>query len=242
MIISYSRHFIFIHIHKTGGDSIATALRPALDSADFVLRNDWQAWLQDVRSGGRSSELASLRKHSPAKDVAKVVPAELWQKSFKFAFVRHPVARAVSLYRYAAWKAEERTKVIPRNAWYLVGPGRRTDPRRWPSVRAYAEAPVFSDFIRHPLLDRDLSMSPQWLSLSDAHGKPLVDFVGRFERLQEDFHAVQDRIGVDRSTLGRHNASRHVEIVEVSSDDREYLARRFEVDYAHLGYDPLTDS
>lgn len=242
MIISYRRRFIFIHLHKTGGDSISTALASSLDNSDFVLQNDWQAWVQRLRFGGRHTDLAVLRKHSPALAVAHAVPPNIWEDSFKFSFVRHPIARTVSLYRYAARKSAERARTIPRNAWYLTRPGRLTDPRRWPSVRALIDAPDFSEFIRHPLLDRDLSMSSQWSLLSDESGHLLVDFVGRFERLESDFHTVQERIGLPKTRLGRFNMSQATDQLEISADDRAYLARRFESDFTHFGYDPSTDS
>jgi hypothetical protein len=37
MIISHSRKFIFIHIHKTAGESISEALRPYLSGRDLLL-------------------------------------------------------------------------------------------------------------------------------------------------------------------------------------------------------------
>lgn len=238
MIISYSRRFIFVHIHKTGGDSVATALRPVLNASDVVLKNDWHDWLTKFGPSRGRPELTQLRKHSPASAIASVVPQEMWDDSFKFAFVRHPVARTVSLYKYAARKADERRKLLPRNVWYLTPPGRSGDPLGWHSVRAYLETSSFSEFIRHPLLDQDLAMSPQWLSLCDRTGDMLVDFVGRFEALQEDFEHVLDRIDVPRSVLGWHNASQSQAEIIVSRDDRDYLAKRFEGDFVHFGYDP----
>lgn len=244
MIISYSRKFIFIHIHKTGGDSIAAILRPALVGSDFVLNNDWQTWLQSVRSPKSHSELGMLGKHSPGFAIERAVSQEMWDDSFKFAFVRHPIGRAISLYKYAVRKVEERRKLLPRNAWYLTPPGRSGDPLNWPSVRAVLETESFSDFIRHPLLDKELAMFPQWYSVSDGNGCTLVDFVGRFEQLQEDFHKVQDRIGLPRATLVWRNASRNMRPkgLSVSDDDRAYLSAKFEEDFKHFGYDPSSDS
>jgi len=242
MIISHSRRFIFVHIHKTGGDSVATALRPVLNASDVVLTNDWHDWLTKFGPSRDRPELTQLRKHSPARAIAAVVPPEMWDGSFKFAFVRHPVARTVSLYKYAARKAEERRRLLPRNIWYLTPPGRSGDPLRWHSVRAYLETSTFSEFIRHPLLDQDLAMSPQWLSLSAGTGDMLVDFVGRFESLQQDFDHILERIDVARLTLGWQNASRGRGETVVSSEDRAYLAQRFEDDFVHFGYDPSQDS
>lgn len=242
MIISYSRRFIFVHIHKTGGDSISTALSPVLSREDVVLKNDWHDWLQSRRSEREHPEISRLRKHSPAAAIARAVPTELWADSFTFAFVRHPVGRTVSLYKYAARKAAERRKVLPRNMWYLTPPGRSGDPLRWQSVRAYWDAPSFSEFIRHPLLDHDVAMRPQWDSVRDGSDRVIVDFVGRFEQLQDDFHQVQDRLGVPRTLLGWHNASRDPGGIMISDDDRGYLAERFKDDFLHFGYDASRDS
>jgi len=244
VIISYSRKLVFVHIHKTGGDSITAALLPMLFRSDIVLKNDLQAWLQKLRLGRSHPELAALRKHSPAVAIAQVVPAEFWASSFKFAFTRHPIGRTVSLYKFALRKARERRRFVPRNAWYLSPPGRRTDPLHWHSVEAFLDTESFSDFIRHPLLQNDLTMRPQWHSVSDGTGRMLVDFVGRFERLQEDFHEVQDHLGLPRTTLEWRNSSRDViaATIKITTEDREYLADRFRVDFDHFGYDPSIDS
>ena len=241
MIISYSRQFIFVHIHKTGGDSVAAALAPRLGREDLMLKNDWHDWL-GARTARRSHpELSGLRKHSPASAIAGAVRPGVWDASFTFAFVRHPVGRTVSLYKYAARKAEERQRLLPRNAWYLTPAGRPGDPLHWQSVRAFLDAPTFSEFIRHPLLDHDLAMRPQWYSLSDGNGRLIVDFIGRFENLQEDFHRIQDRVGLPRSPLGWHNVSRDPGRTAVTDDDRRFLSERFNEDFSRLGYDSAQD-
>jgi hypothetical protein len=244
MIISYQSNFIFVHLHKTGGDSIAAALAPQLGREDFILTNDFKDWAQRIRSGSRTAALQSLRKHSTAMDIQRVVPAIQWAESFKFGFVRHPVGRAVSLYKYAARKEEERRRLLIRNAWYLTPPGRRTDPRKWRSVRAYVETSSFSEFIRHPALKDDRTMQPQADSLCDSGGLLLVDFVGKFEHLQEDFSTVQERLRLPRHSLGWHNASNPTvaSALKVTEDDRAFLAERFKPDFDQFDYDPNTDA
>jgi len=244
MIISYKRKFIFVHLHKTGGDSIATALAPYLGREDFILRSDLKDWVQRIRTGPRHEELHSLRKHSTAQDIQRIVPPAVWGESFKFAFVRHPIGRTVSLYKYAARKEEERRRVLPRNIWYLTPPGRRTDPLAWRSVRAYVETTSFSEFIRHPYLADDLTMRPQCESLCGPDGQLLVDFVGKFEHLQNDFSAIQKRVGIPRKSLGWHNASnpKAASGLQVDEEDRAHLAERFKADFARFDYDPESDS
>ena len=244
MIISYSTKSIFVHLHKTGGDSIATALVPDLGAEDFILTNDVKDWWQRVRTGSRHDELRSLRKHSSAEQIRQIVSPAVWRDSFKFAFVRHPIGRAVSLYKYAARKEEERRRILVRNLWYLTPPGKKTDPLAWRSVRAFVETETFSEFIRHPLLGDDLTMRPQCDSLCGPDGEILVDFVGRFERLQEDFSTIQERLGIASRGLGWHNASnpKSASGLIVTDEDRAFLADRFRADFDRFQYDPKSDS
>lgn len=237
MIISHRHRFIFIHLHKTAGDAISEALSSELTREDFVLRTDIQAWWQ-WRTQRPDPRLRPLKKHSPASMIRECVSTEVWEGYFKFGFVRHPVDRVVSLYQYAEKKVTERRRLLPRNAWYLTPPGRRADPLRWASSRAYLDSDSFSEFIRHPLLELDLAMQPQTRSLCDDNGDLLVDFVGTFEHLDADFRQVQERIGLAATPLARRNVSRRPESRSdpLSSDDRAYLVERFRSDFFRFGY------
>lgn len=241
MIVSSSRNFIFVHIHKTGGNSVTEALRPSLTRSDWVLDHDLGDWARKWGRARHRVELATLRKHSPAATIAAVLPPEVWDGSFKFAFVRHPIARTLSLYNYAVGKLEERRRFLPRNAWYLTPPGKGSDPLQWRSVQAVLDAGSFSGFIRHPLLEPDASMSSQWSLLTDESGKLIIDFIGRFEHLEADFNRVQDRLGLPRSALGWRNASPKTahSRVSISDEDREFLTQRFRADFDMFAYDPL---
>ncbi len=44
----------------------------------------------------------------------------------------------------------------------------------------------------------DASKEPQWLSLVDMKGNYLVDFIGRYENLENDFNEVLDKIGIKK--------------------------------------------
>ncbi len=68
-MISHEHRAIFIHIQKTGGDSVSLAL------------------------GGTRRE---PRKHWSAADLKAETDAKIWADYFKFCFVRNPWARLVS--------------------------------------------------------------------------------------------------------------------------------------------------
>jgi len=78
MIVSRSRSFVFAHIPKTGGTSIAAALAPFADGQAAAHGDTTHETLPDF-----------LARH-PAME-----------GHFKFAFVRNPWARAVSFYFHA---------------------------------------------------------------------------------------------------------------------------------------------
>jgi hypothetical protein len=78
MIVSRSRNFVFAHIPKTGGISVAAALAPYADGQSAAHGDTTHETLPDF-----------LARH-PAME-----------GHFKFAFVRNPWARAVSFYFHA---------------------------------------------------------------------------------------------------------------------------------------------
>lgn len=121
---------------------------------------------------------------------------ERFEKYFKFAFVRNPWSRLVSEYRY----------------------------------RSYGQRYSFSEFVRDGLPEPDdytdahRHIVPQVSYLYDESGKQLVDFVGRFERLQADFDKICERIGFEESVLPRRNVSGGQERAQ-SSGVRGYVRR-----------------
>ncbi len=97
----------------------------------------------------------------------KYIPREMFDSYFRFSFVRNPWARMVSFYRHT-----------------------QCDQRY-----------TFHDFVLKHLPEfllprREWFFRPQWDYLHDGEGRLLVDFVGRFERLQEDFDVVCERLGI----------------------------------------------
>ena len=97
---------------------------------------------------------------------------------FKFSFVRNPFTRILSEYRYRNYFSHHSFRDFVFNK--LPEPGR-------------------DDKYRHVM--------PQYDMLYDSDGRLLVDFVGRFESLQQDFDRVCERLGISDSTLPHVNKS-----------------------------------
>ena len=133
-----SHNFVFIHIPKTGGTSIRSAL------------NMWD----------RSN-------HITARDMQRMFPETCGK--FTFAFVRNPWDRLVSFGHSLKVKVD----------W--------DQPNRF----------------------ERLNLNPQVDFVLDEAGEVMVDFIGRFENLVEDFATVCDKIGVPTPPLPHLNCSAH---------------------------------
>ena len=185
-------------------------------------------------------ELRALSKHSSALAIKDHVSADTWNDSYKFAFVRHPVDRTISLYRYCARMMDVRTgKKFPVSAWYMTPWGKRTDPLHWPAMIAFAATSSFSEFIRHPALVDERAMQPQVDSICGRDGEIIVDCVARFERFDEEFAKIQAAIGVPVHAAAKRNTSgtSSVTRADLSDDDLARLAQQFADDFARLDYE-----
>src|SRR3989304_5138015 len=96
MIINNTFGFIFVHVPKAAGTSVA----------HFFSKFSCYC---DLEVGGTSLGEAlqepfrkryGLSKHSTAMEIRAVIGDVLWKKYFSFAFVRNPYERAFSAYHF----------------------------------------------------------------------------------------------------------------------------------------------
>jgi hypothetical protein len=93
-MISLKHNFLFVHIPKTGGNSVQQALRDY--SEDQIVCT---APFQDgVERFGLRNDRFSLQKHSALRDYRRELGEALFHRLFKFCCVRNPWERAISFY------------------------------------------------------------------------------------------------------------------------------------------------
>lgn len=177
MLLSVKHRFLFVHIAKTGGTSVRAALQG--------LR--WRdPWYYPMFLCSRLSHLsghrlaAKLPRHAKIVAAQEMLPQEFFDDLFKFAFVRNPWDLQVSSFHHIR---RERPHLLAGHDTFASFLRWKLDPERPYQFHLDTSIELQSDY------------------LIDLHGRVLVDFIGRYENLGEDFATVCRRIGTPRRSL-----------------------------------------
>ena len=222
MIISNSRKYIFVHLHKTAGTAITADLERDVEWNDIVIAgtnrgNVLESWYRDK---------FDLEMHSSASTIRNVVGQHIWDEYYTFTVVRNPYRRILSLYTWIDW-------LVSSGGWRL-SVKRIVSPERgllaWPGVKAYLQCKNFSEFLRHPLIQGD---APGALPMADSlceNGKLLVDFVGKQENLDEDLLNIKDVIGIPPKPISKSKVS------SKALDPNDYYRKQSDLDLVYDHY------
>ncbi|MCP4125820.1 MAG: sulfotransferase family protein [Gammaproteobacteria bacterium] len=207
-MISHKHRFIFVHVPKTGGTSIEAALG---------------------LTGPRHNTARQYRAHDPW----------LWGQYFTFGFVRNPWDRLVSFYTY-------------RRQIRKLGPESSLDFQNWlfginQAIEAGEHKLLNDEFAPRLGVGTFVENDPEgWrvkldnalYMLADEEGKPLVDFIGRYEKLQADFGRVCQRLGIPVSSLPFENKTQRRHYSTYYNDEtKELVANLFHRDIANFDYE-----
>ena len=243
MIVSRSRKFVFVHLHKTAGTSIKAALMPHLSSNDVVVGMEASV---HQNSNSPNCPLRQLNKHSSAERICQEMGADTWDDYYKFSFVRHPLDRLVSLYEFLnrVKRNHEASQGLLSRLTSFILPNSKKDstqaPWSWNSMKALTSTTNFSQFIRSEYLEHAQDAKPQSTLLSNQDGKLMVDFVGKFENLTDDWRKVCDQLHVP-GTLTHENQSkrRFNNLKDYWTDlDLRFAIEKYHQDFQMFGYDP----
>ena len=195
MIVSHRHRFIFFAVPRTGTHAVREALR------HFLGDEDWQqqSLTEQVRL-----PVASLARvghgHLALRQVRANLPESVWRDYFKFACVRNPYDRFVSVC----------AMLNRRNPDYR---GRETAfMKRAIQVRRFQQRAL---------------VRPQRDMLVDDAGELGMDFIGRYESLQQSFGEACRRIGIPEQRLARSNATDHRDYATYYDDELLRLVTDF---------------
>ena len=211
-MICHKYRCIFVEVPKTG----STSIRAIVGSPPKPHQNIWQikyelehCWTR--YSGLVNRVLAGLYLLLP-EGRREAVGNRLFRSYFKFGFVRNPWDRAVSLY-------ERGEGLVLR------------DRMSFPEFIEWMK--FSSSTCVHPVPHRN---QLDWFV--DPHGNVVVDFIGRFESLAEDWRLICEKTGIRESLPHLNQNPRRKRHYTEYYDDRtrDIIAERFQVDIEYFGY------
>ncbi|TVQ49492.1 MAG: hypothetical protein EA365_00380 [Gloeocapsa sp. DLM2.Bin57] len=239
--------FIFVHIPKTGGTSICTALKyynhrpinnyylnkflwkyigwlaaPTSHLQLLSLMSNFHISARDIKSELESQKMISSFLAMPKireqyKDVLDT--SSMYDKLFKFAIVRNPWTRELSIYEYI-----KGNKKHPRHEFFST----------FKSFNEFLNWKYENQFVknRRPgLIQLDY--------ITDANGNIIVDFFGKTENLAQDFQTVLNKLGITDVSLPHVNKSKSNDVDYKSYYDdeaKEIVGEMCKEDLEFFGY------
>jgi hypothetical protein len=212
MLISYRHKFIFIHTYKVAGTSVTNALKP------YAFHNPFERLLYIFQrryglsfNGLLPSRYRAFAPHTKAAELRSQLPPDVYDKFFKFAFVRNPWDWQVSLYVYMKEKSSHKQHDLIAKM-------------------------SFDEYVKWRLTqDRNLQKD----FVVDREGEKIVDFIGRYEKLSEDFQYICNILGFNAS-LPHVNKSTHKDYREYYNEETKSLIEegyKEDIDFFGFSFD-----
>jgi chondroitin 4-sulfotransferase 11 len=213
MPVSDDKKFIYVHIPKCAGSSIASAMR----SSGIKLRLKGRATCDD-KTAYKFDDM--WLHHLPAATLRRIVTPEQWNTYFKFSFVRNPWDVAVSTYFYHKRRIAE-SKEFRDNHPEIVS--------------LYSRASSFDEWVALQSRDK-FYIRPMTDYLLDETGELCLDFIGRYETLGDDFSRVCHRIGIAMPIPHMNGTERGPYRDYYTETTRNLVAEAFAQDIEAFGY------
>lgn len=213
-MISLEKQFLFIHIQKTGGNSIQNILKNY--SEDEITSE--KKHQDGIEMFGVKNDKYNIEKHSTLNQYKKELEPDIYKSLFKFATMRNPYERLISSYfsrnkGRSTWDRDEFKKLIYGEA----------------TMREYIVEDSFLTKIDRTL---GLNLSQKLKSLDSD-----IDFLLRFEHLNEDFKKLCEIIDIPFSPLPHRNKSKRKHYTEYYDQELiDMVSERFHEEIKLSGY------
>jgi hypothetical protein len=164
--------------------------------------------LDPVRLVGHDRSTNEYLQHLPLQKIHQKCPDVIESNYFSFCFVRNPWSRFVSSFLYEQTLKKFKTEY---------------------DFKRFALKPGFAN--------RQHSMQ-QSSFIVNTKNEIIIDFIGRFENLQEDFDVVCKKNGIPTKQLPAENSTISKRCYTKYYDDetRNIIANRFKQDIKMFGY------
>jgi len=212
MLISRKYKFIFIHIPKTAGQSITKALSP-------FSTGKWQGKIsnllcsKNLLSRSFLNRLHIYHPHITAEELITVLGEKAFNNYFSFAIVRNPWEWQVSIYNYALKNPRH------KNHKFIKSLGSFDK-----YIQFLSNQPNEFTFLQKPFV-------------FNQNGEKLVNYIGRYEQLNQEFKSICDRIEIS-AQLPKLNVYRTKDYYSYYNEDTiEIVRKKFVSDIEAFKYD-----
>ena len=225
MIISHKHKFIFICNGKMGTSSIEAALGAEQEGEEY-----------EIGVSGLYH-----KKHVPPAVVRAQLGPEVWDRYFTFCFVRNPWDWFVSQHFWNQKPAPvSKRKLVQQPVQLLLDyRAKQEKEAELRSLETLAPSDIHDTYemLRQYRGRYEAESLFQHVYTHDASGNQIVDFIGRFERLGEDFEQILDHINVD-AELPHVNATRHRDYRSYfTPETTDLVAELYQEDIERFGYE-----
>jgi sulfotransferase famil protein len=211
MPISHKYKCIFVHIPKTAGTAIEynLAMHGNLKTIGIKPYTNQEPNLDTLFGKGL--------QHLTVEQLKSAIKNEkIFTNYFKFAFVRNPWDRAVS---QASWRAKKWVNKIELNSM---------------EFKRYVTH-IYKQYKKQEL--NSTHSKPQWTFIFNRSGLNMMDFVGRFETLHEDWELICGKINNSKLELERRMVSFHKPYQEYyTASTIEIIAEIYQMDIKLFNY------
>ena len=196
--INHDLKAIYIHIHKTGGTTLAMILNKHYGFKNYYLHRPdhhkfcfYKSFKKYINYENRFHGIITYYKTSPFINKKMNMTPQKWDSYYKFCFVRNPYDKIVS-----AWNHINRFNIPFKN--YLL-----------------LENIVNDVEYMHMFM-------PQYRSMINEKAQKYIDYIGKFENLEEDFLIILKKIGITNITHNltnkKLNSREHMPFYEYYQD------------------------
>lgn len=212
MIISTGRSYVFVHIPKTGGTSLALALEGRAMRDDIMLGDTPKALKRRRRVKGAQTK-GRLWKHATLADIDGLLPTGQLETLFAFTLVRNPWDRAVSYYHWLREQGFEH-----------------------PAVTLASDL-EFDAFVTHPQTMASFRANPASSYMRRVDGQEQCNAYIRIEHFATDAKPLFDHLGFDLTLTRQNSSDRRADYRSYYSDESaRAIADSCAEDIARFGY------
>lgn len=210
MIISTDKQFMFVHIPKTGGSSIESALEV------------YKSFEYDM-------------SHPTSLQIKQWIDKDLFNSLYKFSSIRNPWDLQFSCWSYYVRQCDADIEMDFNTyiKWKFLDDESIRDGEKYIKNKNMGDN---MQFLRNPYYVHRI---PQVYFIIDENGKFLVDQIVNLENVDEDLLEISEKLDLDLIYVPKINISRTEEEDYrnfYTKETREIIEKRFAIDIKTFGY------